>query len=221
MKIFIVEDEPEIRLELKALLENALYQTQTTESFESLADQILEAEPDLVLLDWNLPGENGDWVLSKVRARSSVPVIFLTSRTDAMDELSGMLKGADDYITKPFQPPILLAKIAAVLKRSRKDTEDQLRMTYKGVTLDLSRGTVCFQEKETELSRNELKILYCLFVKKGEIVARPDLIEELWDQQVFIDDNTLSVNITRIRGKLKEIGVENFIETRRGMGYKI
>ena len=221
MKIFIVEDEPEIRLELKALLENALYQTQTTESFESLADQILEAEPDLVLLDWNLPGENGDWVLSKVRARSSVPVIFLTSRTDAMDELSGMLKGADDYITKPFQPPVLLARIAAVLKRSRKDTEDQLRMTYKGVTLDLSRGTVCFQEKETELSRNELKILYCLFVKKGEIVARPDLIEELWDQQVFIDDNTLSVNITRIRGKLKEIGVENFIETRRGMGYKI
>lgn len=221
MKIFIVEDEPEIRLELKALLENALYQTQTTESFESLVDQILEAEPDLVLLDWNLPGENGDWVLSKVRARSSVPVIFLTSRTDAMDELSGMLKGADDYITKPFQPPILLARIAAVLKRSRKDTEDQLRMTYKGVTLDLSRGTVCFQEKETELSRNELKILYCLFVKKGEIVARPDLIEELWDQQVFIDDNTLSVNITRIRGKLKEIGVENFIETRRGMGYKI
>ena len=221
MKIFIVEDEPEIRLELKALLENALYQTQTTESFESLADQMLEAEPDLVLLDWNLPGENGDWVLSKVRARSSVPVIFLTSRTDAMDELSGMLKGADDYITKPFQPPILLARIAAVLKRSRKDTEDQLRMTYKGVTLDLSRGTVCFQEKETELSRNELKILYCLFVKKGEIVARPDLIEELWDQQVFIDDNTLSVNITRIRGKLKEIGVENFIETRRGMGYKI
>ena len=221
MKIFIVEDEPEIRLELKALLENALYQTQTTESFESLADQILEAEPDLVLLDWNLPGENGDWVLSKVRARSSVPVIFLTSRTDAMDELSGMLKGADDYITKPFQPPILLARIAAVLKRSRKDTEDQLRMTYKGVTLDLSRGTVCFQEKETELSRNELKILYCLFVKKGEIVARPDLIEELWDQQVFIDDNTLSVNITRSRGKLKEIGVENFIETRRGMGYKI
>lgn len=221
MKIFIVEDEPEIRLELKALLENALYQTQTTESFESFADQILEAEPDLVLLDWNLPGENGDWVLSKVRARSSVPVIFLTSRTDAMDELSGMLKGADDYITKPLQPPILLARIAAVLKRSRKDTEDQLRMTYKGVTLDLSRGTVCFQEKETELSRNELKILYCLFVKKGEIVARPDLIEELWDQQVFIDDNTLSVNITRIRGKLKEIGVENFIETRRGMGYKI
>lgn len=221
MKIFIVEDEPEIRLELKALLENALYQTQTTESFESLADQILEAEPDLVLLDWNLPGENGDWVLSKVRARSSVPVIFLTSRIDAMDELSGMLKGADDYITKPFQPPILLARIAAVLKRSRKDTEDQLRMTYKGVTLDLSRGTVCFQEKETEFSRNELKILYCLFVKKGEIVARPDLIEELWDQQVFIDDNTLSVNITRIRGKLKEIGVENFIETRRGMGYKI
>ncbi|WP_070089096.1 response regulator transcription factor [Merdimonas faecis] len=221
MKIFIVEDEPEIRLELKALLENALYQTQTTESFESLVDQILEAEPDLVLLDWNLPGENGDWVLSKVRARSSVPVIFLTSRTDAMDELSGMLKGADDYITKPFQPPILLARIAAVLKRSRKDTEDQLRMTYKGVTLDLSRVTVCFQEKETELSRNELKILYCLFVKKGEIVARPDLIEELWDQQVFIDDNTLSVNITRIRGKLKEIGVENFIETRRGMGYKI
>ena len=221
MKILIVEDEPEIRLELKALLENALYQTQTIEHFTDIAGQILGAAPDLVLLDWNLPGESGDAVCARVRAHSDVPIIFLTSRTDAMDELSGMLKGADDYITKPFQPAILLARIAAVLKRSRNKEEDGVRLAHKGVILDLSRGTIQSDKGEIELSRNELKILYCLFQKKGEIVSRADLIEDLWDQQVFIDDNTLSVNMTRIRGKLKEIGVEYLIWTRRGMGYQV
>ena len=161
-------------------------------------------------------------IRDRVRAVSEVPIIFLTSRTDSMDELTGMLKGGDDYITKPFQPPILLARIAAVLKRTRKETEGEAaRLSHKGVELDVARGYISFQGRQTELSKNELKILHCLFKKKGEIVPRVEIIEYLWDNQVFIDDNTLSVNMTRIRSKLEEIGVEGFIETRRGMGYRI
>ena len=149
-----------------------------------------------------------------------------------MDELTGMLKGADDYITKPFQPPILLARIAAVLKRSAKGQKEQESPTisYSDVILDLARGEIARKRGESEtgqkaecveLTKNELKILHYLFLHPGQIVSRIDLIEYLWDQQVFIDDNTLSVNITRIRGKLKEIGVHDLIGTKRGMGYYI
>lgn len=233
MHIVIIEDEPAIRQELKQLLENALYQVTAVETFDNVASAILEQDADLVLLDLNLPGESGFEICSKVRAVSEVPVIFLTSRTDSMDELTGMLKGGDDYITKPFQPPILLARIAAVLKRTAKSTEKEpSKLVHNGVALDLARACIRnisdessepekFKVTEIELTKNELKILHNLFLHKGEIVPRMDLIEYLWDNQVFIDDNTLSVNMTRIRGKLEQIGVCNFIETKRGMGYKI
>lgn len=222
MHILIVEDDAAIRQELKQLLENALYQATALDVFEDVAAEILKADPDIVLLDLNLPAESGFDICTKVRAVSEVPIIFLTSRTDSMDELTGMLRGGDDYITKPFQPPILLARIAAVLKRARKDTKGEaLKISHKGVELDVARGYISFQGRQAELSKNELKILHCLFQKKGEIVPRVEIIEYLWDNQVFIDDNTLSVNMTRIRSKLEEIGVEGFIETRRGMGYRI
>ena len=222
MHILIVEDDAAIRQELKQLLENALYQATAFDVFEDVAAEILKTDPDIVLLDLNLPAESGFDICTKVRAVSEVPIIFLTSRTDSMDELTGMLRGGDDYITKPFQPPILLARIAAVLKRARKDTKGEaLKISHKGVELDVARGYISFQGRQAELSKNELKILHCLFQKKGEIVPRVEIIEYLWDNQVFIDDNTLSVNMTRIRSKLEKIGVEGFIETRRGMGYRI
>ena len=147
-------------------------------------------------------------------------MIFLTSRTDSMDELTGILKGADDYITKPFNAPILLARIANVLKRTAKKdavdaAKDLLQLEHKGVVLNLSAGTIEYAGKREELTKNELKILHFLYQWPVEI------IEYLWDNEAFIDDNTLSVNMTRIRGKLLEIGVEDFIETRRGMGYRI
>ncbi len=139
-----------------------------------------------------------------------------------MDELTGILKGGDDYITKPFQAPILLARIGAVLKRTQRQFEGEpARFVHKEVELDISRGTIGFHGNQRELSKNELKIMHLLFKRKGQIVPRADMIEYLWDNQVFIDDNTLSVNITRIRGKLAEIGIEHLIETRRGMGYRI
>ncbi len=222
MHILIVEDDSVIRQELKILLENACYQVTALSEFSDVSAHILSLHPDLVLLDLNLPEEPGFDVCTKIRAESDVPVIFVTSRTDSMDELTGILKGGDDYITKPFQPPILLARIGAVLKRTHREREQTpVRFTHKEVELDIARGTVSFQGRQTELSRNELKILHLLFLRKGEIVPRADIIEYLWDNQVFIDDNTLSVNVTRIRGKLEEIGVTGMIETKRGMGYRI
>ena len=220
MKILIIEDDVAIRQELKLLLENALYQVTVLADFHHTVEEILKIQPDLVLLDVNLPQESGFSICKRVREKSDVPIIFLTSRTDSMDELSGMLQGGDAYITKPFQPPLLLAYIAAVLKRTKKaDTRE--KMICKGVELDVVRGCVKYQDHQIDLSKNELKILHYLFLHQGEIVPRVELVEYLWDQQAFIDDNALSVNITRLRTRLAEIGVCNFIETRRGMGYRI
>ena len=228
MRIVIVEDEENIRKELKQLLQNAMYEVTTIEEFSNVAEQILRMTPavDLVLLDLNLPEESGFAICTKIREHSEVPVILLTSRTDSMDELTGILKGADDYITKPFNAPILLARIANVLKRTtKKDVvdagKDPLQLEHKGVVLNLSAGTIEHAGKREELTKNELKILHFLYQRPGEIVPRVEIIEYLWDNEAFIDDNTLSVNMTRIRGKLLEIGVEDFIETRRGMGYRI
>lgn len=221
MHILIIEDEQDIRQELKQLLEHALYQVTAVTEFTNLAEKIQRIQPDLVLLDVNLPGESGFDVCQKLRAVSDVPVIFLTSRTDSMDELNGMLRGGDDYITKPFHFPVLLAHIAAVLKRSRRGLGEETKLVHKGVELDTACGCVRYQGKQAELSKNELKILYALFRHKNEIVSRMELVEYLWDQQVFLDDSTLSVNVTRLRSRLEGIGIHEFIQTKRGMGYRI
>ena len=241
MHILIIEDEAAIRQELKQLLENALYRVTVLNGFweetgagskqHDIVSEIIRVAPDLVLLDVNLPEESGFEICKKLRTISDVPVIFVTGRTDSMDELNGMLGGGDDYITKPFNPPILLAHIAAVLKRAHKDKEGNgekdkegvggTRISYKDIELDMAGGFVWYQGKRADLSKNELKILYYLFRHRGEIVPRVDLVEYLWDNQVFIDDNALSVNVTRLRGKLADIGILDFIETKRGMGYRI
>lgn len=222
MNILIVEDEPIIRQELLVLLKNALYDVTALERFDHAATDILEIKPDLVLLDLNLPQESGFDICTRVRAESDVPIIFLTSRTDSADELNGILKRGDDYITKPFHPPVLLARIAAVLKRTMREEKKQASvLRYKNVELHIVKGCVSFDEKSVELSKNETKILHCLFSRQGEIVSRADLIEYLWDNQVFIDDNSLSVNMTRLRNKLDSIGIHDLIETKRGMGYRI
>lgn len=221
MHILIVEDEPAIRQELKLLLENALYQVTALDDFTNVPEEVLSCSPNLVLLDLNLPGESGFEICSRIRASSEVPIIFVTSRTDSMDELTGLMKGGDDYITKPFQAPILLAHIAAVLKRAAREGTEVTKLTHKGAELDIARGSLSFCGQVVELTKNELKIMHYLFLNKEKIVSRANLIEYLWDNQVFIDDNTLSVNMTRIRAKLEQAGMRDFIRTKRGMGYSI
>ncbi len=222
MRIALIEDEPAIRQELTLLLQNALYEVTALHDFANAASAALAASPDLILLDIKLPGASGFDICTEVRAVSDVPILFLTSQTSAADELNGMLKGGDDYITKPFHPPILLARIAAVLKRTKKAGARELnKLEYKGVVLDIARGSIGYQGSHCELSKNEFKILHYLFQNTGRIIPRIELIEYLWDNQVFIDDNALSVNMTRLRGKLEHLGVQNFVETKRGMGYRL
>lgn len=222
MRIALIEDEPAIRQELTLLLQNALYEVTALHDFANAASAALAASPDLILLDIKLPGTSGFDICTEVRAVSDVPILFLTSQTSAADELNGMLKGGDDYITKPFHPPILLARIAAVLKRTKKAGARELnKLEYKGVVLDIARGSIGYQGSHCELTKNEFKILHYLFQNTGRIIPRIELIEYLWDNQVFIDDNALSVNMTRLRGKLEHLGVQNFVETKRGMGYRL
>lgn len=219
-RIMIIEDDESIRRELCLLLRNASYEPVTTALFDDLPHQIVRENPDLVLLDVNLPECSGLAVCRQLRQFSDVPVIFVTSNHTSMDELECITSGGDDYISKPYQAPILLARIAAVLKRTGKP-QDASELTYKGITLNLLACTAGYQGREAELSKNEFRILVYLFQHTGQVVSRMDLIEDLWDNQVFIDDNTLSVNMTRLRGKLADIGVENLIETKRGLGYKL
>lgn len=222
-RILIVEDEKDIRLELKLMLENALYQAEAAEDFSDIPRLVDETAPDLILLDIQLPETDGLKVCRDIRKKTDVPIIFVTSRSNSMDELNGMMMGGDDYATKPYQAPILLARIAAVLKRTghNKAPENPCRFTWKGCELDMLQGTLTYEGRSEQLTRNELRICCNLFSRAGQIISREELIDDLWENQIFIDDNTLSVNITRIRGKMKEIGLENLIVTRRGQGYQL
>ena len=173
----------------------------------------------LVLLDLGLPGRDGFSLCADLRKTCGVPIILVTSRNSTMDELRALSLGGDDYITKPYNIPILLARVKAVLRRGGGPAEPDV-VEAGGLRLSLTRGTVSADGRTAELSRNELRILAHLMTHAGEIVSRADLIEALWDSQIYIDDNTLSVNVTRLRGKLEALGVPGMIRTRRGMGYQ-
>lgn len=219
-KIMIVEDDPAIREELALLLENEGYQTVTTTNFPDVPRLVREAAPGLILLDLGLPGRDGVSLCADIRKTSRTPIIFVTSRDSAADELRALSLGGDDYITKPYNIPVLLARIKAVLRRSGGPGEPDV-LEAGGLKLHLTRGTAESGGKTVELTRNELKILAHLMANRGKIVSRADLIDALWDSQIYIDDNTLSVNMTRLRGKLADIGLPDAVKTRRGMGYQL
>lgn len=218
-KICVVEDEVKIQKELELLLENANYKVKVIKDFNNIVKQVIAYNPDLILLDIVLPGESGISVCKKLREVSKTPVIFVTSKNSSMDELECMVLGGDDFIAKPYEPLVLLAHIQAVLKRTSSQEENVLY--YKDIRLDILAATVSYQGKQAELSKNELHILAYLFCHQEEIVTRDELMDSLWDNGDFIDDNTLSVNISRIRQKLKETGLGNIIVAKRGMGYKM
>lgn len=219
-KIMIVEDDKGIRDELALLLGNEGYQAVPVTSFSEVPMQVRRAGPDLILLDLGLPGRDGFSLCAEIRRLSPAPVVFVTSRDSAMDELRALSLGGDDYITKPYNIPVLLARIKAVLRRSSGAPEPDI-LEEGGLRLNLTKGAVSAGERTVELTRNEIKILAHLMGHPGEIVSRADLIEALWDSQIYIDDNTLSVNMTRLRAKLEALGMPGCVKTRRGMGYQL
>lgn len=220
-KIIIIEDDEIIREELKNFLSKYGYEIVAATSFDNVVQFILNENANLVLLDINLPIFDGYYICREVRKKSDIPIIIVTSRDSDMDELMSMNLGADDFVTKPYNTQILLARIAALLKRSGLNITTNNILTYKDFQLNLSNATITYNEKEIELTKNEVKILSYLINHKGEIVSRELLMEYLWSTEYFVDDSTLTVNITRLRKKLAEIGIENVIETRRGLGYII
>lgn len=217
-RILIVEDNLELAGELKTLLERNNYSADYLTSFSNIVKQLEEKAPDMVLLDINLPGADGESVLKQYRTVSDTPVIMVTSRNTDMDELLSMSFGADDFIAKPYNPSILLLHIEAVFKRiGKSDSEDIMR--YKDIALEPSRGVITVNGQSVELTKNELGILSYMFKSQGKIVSRDELIGYLWDSDEFVDDNTLTVNINRVRRKLEECGYNDIIKTKRGQGY--
>jgi DNA-binding response OmpR family regulator len=215
-KIFIVEDDPSIRAELTELLQNSGYETDCVTDFSRTAETILASDPDLILLDINIPYINGEEVLRTIRQKTDTPVIMVTSRTSETDEVLSMSFGADDYITKPYNPTILLLRISAILKRSVKNVQTQ---TYRGLEVNDAKGSHIGNGKECVLTKNEMIIFRLMLDNMGQIVTRDDLMTALWDNDEFVNDNALTVNISRLRSKLADMGCEDAIETRKKQGY--
>lgn len=215
----IIEDEVIIREELKSFLSKYNYEVIAPSDFENVIEFILNENPDLILLDINLPIFDGYYICREIRKTSDIPIIIVTSRDSDMDELMSMNLGADDFVTKPYNTQILLARIAALLKRSGGSSNTSKYLIYNNFKINLSNATISREDKEIELTKNEIKILSCLIENKGSIVSREILMEYLWKSDYFVDDSTLTVNITRLRRKLEGIGIKDAIETRRGLGY--
>lgn len=216
-KILIIEDDESVRSELKTLLSNAGYQVILSEDYQNMLDFIIKTKPDLVLLDINIPYMNGEVLLKNLRRVSNIPVIMVTSKNTEIDEVLSMSYGADDYITKPYNPTILLLRIGAVLKRSEKVLADTL--SYHDLVIDVKKGIVKNGEEEIILTKNEMIIFLYLYERMGSIVLRDELMTELWNNDEYINDNALTVNISRLRSKLRELGLDEAILTRKGQGY--
>ena len=220
MKIFIIEDEPAIREELEQLLGKYGYDCVSSDDFQNIGETALDAQADLILLDINLPYQDGFQVCRYIRQKSNVSIIILTSRNTDFVELMGLNIGADDFVSKPYNGQVLLARIQKILARTYEVQSNTL-LTHKGLTLNLLRATISHNGNEKELTKNELGILRLLMLNKGNIIPRDAIIDELWQSEEFIDENTLNVNVVRLRKKLAEIGLPDYLETKRGMGYSV
>lgn len=214
-KIFVLEDDELIRQELVSLLTNSNFLIDTTTDFDNSLNCILKSDADLILMDINLPYLNGKEILKSLREKSNVPVIMVTSRESEIDEALSITYGADDYITKPYNPNILILRINAVLKRS----ENVSNLRYRNFLVNTSRSRLENDELVIDFTKNEMIIFMCLFNKIGTIVSRDEIMTSLWDNDEYINDNALTVNISRVRSKLEEAGLKDAIETKKGVGY--
>lgn len=218
-RILIVEDDEKLRNELEIFLNNNGYETQSLKTFNDTIQDILKINPDLILLDINLPGADGEYICKEIRKQSNMPIIIVTSRDNELDELISINYGADHYITKPFNIQILLAKITSLLRRTNMVADMGEKIDAKDFILNISKSTIEKGDKSIELTKNEFRILKFLIQNREKIVSREDIMECLWDNESFIDDNTLTVNINRVRTKLEELELKELLETKRGQGY--
>ena len=221
-KIMIIEDDAALKNEIAEELTKWGHTIHEIINLENIIEEFKIFNPQLVLLDINLPFYDGFHWCNEIRKISKVPIIFISSRSSNMDVIMGVNLGADDYIQKPFSIAVLIAKVNALLRRTYSFSESSSdKITHNEVTLDLSTAILTYKDNTIELSKNEFKILIILMNKHGEIVSRDNLMKKLWDSDWYVDDNTLTVNINRLRGRLKQIGLDDFIETKRGLGYII
>ena len=215
-KIMIVEDDKRLAEELKNFLVNNTYEALVVEDFTNVVAEIIKKEADLVLLDINLPHINGSLVLKELRKKSNVPVIMVTSSTSELDEAITLSNGADDYVTKPYNPTLLLLRIQNIFKRIESTNT---KLTYGEIEVVPSKGILLQKDNQLVLTKNEMIIFMYLLSKRGNIVSRDELMDELWNNSEYINDNALTVNISRLRNKLESLGLYQSIETRKGQGY--
>ena len=219
--IMIIDDNEQLQNEIGNLLTINGYSVLKPKDFDKIPKMVKDDSPDLGLLDINLPSDDGFKLCTEIRSFSKVPIIFITSRNTNIDELMAITLGGDDYITKPYNTQILLARINALIKRAYPNDSNLDIIEYNGLKLNILSSTIEYKGNSKELTKNEMKILYYLLINKEKIVSRVEIMEYLWDSSMFVNDNTLTVNITRIRNKIEEIGLKDFIKTKRGQGYII
>lgn len=220
-KILIVEDDETIAKVLADNLNKWGYEAQCIEDFDSVLSQFREFEPHMVLMDITLPYFNGFYWCSEIRKVSNLPIVFISSNTDNMNIVMAMNMGGDDFITKPFDLSVVVAKIQAILRRTYSYMNQVTTIEHRGAILNLGEATLSYKNTKLDLTKNEFRILQLLMEKKNHVVSREDIMKKLWDSDCFIDDNTLTVNVTRIRKKLEDIGLEQFIVTKKGIGYMV
>lgn len=220
-KIMIVEDDQTIANALVEELEKWQYEAFSVTDFQQVLETFTQAQPQLILMDINLPSFNGYHWTQEIRKRSGVPIIFISSRTDEMDMIMAIQMGADDFIQKPFTLSVVVAKVQALLRRTYDYAESENYLSVDDVILKPNESTLTFEDQSIELTKNETQIMEVLFRNKGTFVSRESIITKLWESESFIDDNTLTVNISRLRKKVKELGKDEIIKTKKGAGYGV
>lgn len=220
-KVLIIEDDLDLALEMKRTLEHWQFDVRLTKAFNQIIETFLEYEPMIIILDINLPFFDGFYWCEKIRQISTVPIIFLSSRDSNLDLMMAIHHGGDDYLTKPVSSDILVTKINAIMRRTYDYVSNSNLVYLDNLVVDFEKGTLKHNNKTLELTKNEMRILTTLIKQKGKIVTREQLMMNLWNDDEFISDNTLTVNVNRLRARLKEIGIDDFIQTKKGIGYLI
>ena len=218
-KILLIEDDIDLAKETGLALEKWGFKVDLINNFENIIEEFIEKKPEVVLLDVNLPLYNGFYWCEKIREISKTPIIFLSSRDSDMDLIMGINNGGDDYITKPFSIDILVTKINAIIRRVYNYNNSNNILGYKDLIFDAEKGIIKHNDNYIELTKNEMKIFTLLLKNKDKVVSRESLMMSLWDSDEFVTDNALTVNINRLRSKIKELGIEDFIKTKKGIGY--